>query len=120
MTTPFNLSPIKTFAVKVLEKFDELARPEIQNIIIAKVWDYVKNYTFNIIVKKDDEELKEKLLSIHLMLKEQFDEIDMSLQIRQGEALGSPRIPNVGEIKRIRALTISPSNTNKLLEELGF
>lgn len=120
MTSQLDLSPIKQFAVKVLEKFDELARPEIQNVIIAKVWDYVKSYTLKIIQRKPDEELKDKLLQIHLMLKKEFDDIDMSLGIKAGEALGSPIIPNLGEIKRIRGLTSDNIKTNKLLEELGF
>ena len=63
MNTP--LSEEKKFAIEVLDIFDELARPEIKNRVFAKIWNYVKQYTFRIILKKPDHEITEKLLIIH-------------------------------------------------------
>ncbi len=102
---PTNLSKPKEFALKVLEGFDELARPEIQNTIVAKLWDYIKNYTQKIVLKKPDEELQIKLFKIHKTFKEHFDNIDMAIEIKKGEALGSPVIPNLGQMAEIRKLT---------------
>ncbi|MDA1136906.1 MAG: hypothetical protein O2916_11770 [Proteobacteria bacterium] len=99
------LSTPKEFAIKVLEGFDNLARPEIQNAVISKLWDFIKNYAKKVIIKKPDEELQIKLFKIHKVFKEHFDNIDMAIEIKKGEALGSPIIPNLGEISEIRKIT---------------
>lgn len=99
------LSTPKEFAIKVLEGFDDLARPEIQNAVIAKLWDFIKNYARKVILKKPDEELQIKLFKIHKVFKAHFDNIDMAIEIKKGEALGSPKIPNLGEIAEIRKIT---------------
>ena len=99
------LSKPKEFAIQVIESFDELARPEIQNAVIAKLWDFLKNYARKVILRKPDEELQIKLFKIHKIFKHHFDNIDMGIEIKKGEALGSPLIPNLGEIAEIRKLT---------------
>ena len=108
------LSQVKEFAVKTLECFDELAKPEIKNRVMLSVWNYIKKYTFKIILRKPDKELKEKLLQVYKTLGPLFTQTDLSIQIHQGEKLGSPKIPNVGELARIKELTSSED----LLKEL--
>ena len=115
------LSKPKEFALKVLEGFDELARPEIQNSVISKLWDYIKGYAKKVILKKPDEELQIKLFKIHKTFKEHFDNIDMAIEIEKGEALGSPKIPNLGEIAEIRKLTqMDNDKALQLIKDLGL
>ena len=115
------LSKPKEFALKVLTGFDELARPEIQNTLVAKLWDYIKNYTQKIVLKKSDEELQIKLFKIHKTFKEHFDNVDMAIEIKKGEALGSPVIPNLGQMAEIRKLTeMDNKKALSIIEELGL
>ena len=107
MTTP--LSEEKQFAIEVLDVFDELARPEIKNRVFAKIWNYVKQYTFRVIIKKPDNEIIEKLLIIHKKLNSRFQDVNNSIEINKAEALGSIKIPPVGELYKIKHLT----KTNK-------
>ena len=110
------LSIVKEFALKTLNCFDDLAKPEIKNRVMLKLWDYLKNYTFKIILRKPDAELKEKLKQVHETLGPLFADVQMSEEIKQGEKLGSPIIPDVGELAKVKSLT----NSNKLLKELGL
>ena len=108
------LSDVKEYAVKTLNCFDELAKPEIKNRVMGKLWDYIKSYTFKIILRKPDKELKQNLLKIHNTLGPLFNDVKMSVEIREGENLGSPKIPNVGHLAKIKNLT----SCDELLKEL--
>lgn len=119
MTIP--LSSEKQFAIEVLDIFDELARPEIKNRIFAKIWNYVKQYTFRIILKKPDHEITEKLLIIHKKLNSRFQNVNDSIEINKAEAMGSIKIPPVGELYRIKNLTkINKEQAKQLMHELEF
>ena len=121
-TIPTNqLSKPKEFALKVLDGFDKLARPEIKNIVFEKIWNYVSNYSKKVILNKPDEELQVKLFSIYKVFKEHFDNVEMGVEIKKGEALGSPKIPNLGDIAKIRAITdMDNQKALKIIEELGL
>ena len=107
MSTP--LSEEKKFAIEVLDIFDELARPEI------------KNRAFRIILKKPDNEILEKLLIIHKKLNSRFQDVNNSIEINKAEAIGSIKIPPVGELYKIKNLTkINKEQANKLMQELEF
>jgi len=119
MNTP--LSSEKQFALEVLDVFDDLARPEIKNRVFAKIWDYVKSYTFRVIMKKPDNEIIEKLLIIHKKLNSRFQDVTDSIEINKAEALGSIKIPNVGHLGKIKSLTkINKEQAQQLMEELKF
>lgn len=109
------VSEVKQFALRTLECFDDLAKPELKNRVMLKIWEYLRNYTFRIILRKPDNELKLKLKSIHETLGPLFSDVDISQELRKGEALGSPKIPNVGELAKVRNLTAS---AEELLNEL--
>ena len=111
------LSQVKQFAMATLQCFDNLAQPEINNRVMRKIWEYVRNYTYKIILKKNDSELKEKLKEVYVTLGPMFNDVDMSRQIAEGEKLGSPQIPRVGELAKIKDLTV---NQTDLLKELGY
>ena len=119
MNTP--LSEEKKFAVEVLDIFDELAKPEIKNRVFAKIWEYVKGYTYRIILKKPDHEITEKLLIIHRKLNTRFQNVNDSIEINKAEAMGSVKIPPVGELYKIKNLTkINKEQADKLMQELEF
>ena len=119
MNTP--LSEEKKFAVEVLDIFDDLAKPEIKNRVFAKIWEYVKNYTYRIILKKPDHEITEKLLIIHRKLNSRFQDVNNSIEINKAEAMGSIKIPPVGELYKIKNLTkTNKEQANKLMRELEF
>ena len=119
MNTP--LSEEKKFALEVLDIFDELARPEIKNRVFAKIWDYVKSYTFRIILKKPDHEIIEKLLIVHKKLNTRFQNVNDSIEINKAESMGSVKIPPVGELFRIKNLTrVNKEQAKQLMEELSF
>ena len=119
MNTP--LSEEKKFAVEVLDIFDDLAKPEINNRVFAKIWEYVKNYTYRIILKKPDHEITEKLLIIHRKLNSRFQDVNNSIEINKAEAMGSIKIPPVGELYKIKNLTkTNKEQASKLMQELEF
>ena len=119
MTTP--LSKPKEFALKVLDGFDALAKPEIKNSLMDKIWQYVASYTKKKVINKPDEEIQIKLFSIYKVFKEHFDNVEMAVEIKKGEALGSPKIPNLGDIAKIRAITdMDNQKALKIIEELGL
>lgn len=117
------LSEIKKFAYQTLTCFDDLAKPEIKNIVFEKIWKFVYHYVYKIIAKKPDEELKIKLEKIHKTLNPLFVQTQMSIEINEGEKLGSPKIPNVGELAKIKSLTTQEEDTEiaiKLVTDLGL
>ena len=68
-----------------------------------------------IILKKPDKELRLKLFEVYKTLGPLFDQTSLSVEIQKGETLGSPKIPNVGELGRIKNLVDSKA---ELLKEL--
>ena len=110
---------IKDFAFRVLDCFDELAKPELKNIVMIKIWNYLKTYSRKIILKKPDQELQEKLFKIYEILFPLFKDTEISVSINAGEALGSPKIPDVGELAKTKKLTrINEREALKLIEDL--
>lgn len=99
-----NQSSIKSYAFKVLEAIDKMARPEVQNPILGRIWDFIKNYTARKILAKPDSELQKKLKDIHDILNPLFTQVNIATGISQGEKLGSPPIPRIGNIKEIMEL----------------
>ena len=119
MSTP--LSDEKKFALEVLDIFDDLAKPEIKNRVFAKIWDFMKNYTFKIILKKPDNEITEKLLIIHRKLNTRFQDVNNSIEINKAEDLGSVKIPPVGHLYKIKQLTqINKQQAEELMKGLSF
>lgn len=116
-----SLSDEKQFALEVLDVFDELARPEIKNRVFARIWEFVKNYTKKVILKKPDNEIIEKLLIIQRKLNTRFQQLNDSVEINKAEAMGSPEIPPVGKLYKVKQLTqINKKQAEQLAKELTF
>lgn len=100
-----NYSTIKGFAFQVLDAFDQMARPEIQNVVMKKIWDYVKSYSARIIFKKPDSELEAKLKQIHTILNPLFTKVDNAKSISESYKLGSPKLIKTASTKDIIELS---------------
>jgi len=118
--TPTPPNDVKAFAIEVLGVFDQLAKPEIKNRVIGRIWDYVKNYTFKVILKKPDAEINEKLLIIHNKLSQRFKDIDTSIEINTMQQLNpGVSIPDVGDLARVKKLTkVNKEQADKVMREL--
>jgi len=116
------LSETKQFAFKVLECFDDLAKPEIKNVVFETMWNYLKSHVGKIILKKKDNELKENLRKIHKTLGPMFKDIDISTEYQESlKIMGNdaPKIPDVGELgRKLNLVKIDEDKAAKLLEEL--
>ena len=93
-----------------MDAFDKMARPEIQNVIMKKIWDYVKGYSARIIMSKPDAELEAKLKEIHKILNPLFTKVDNAKQVNEGVKLGSPRIVKTESTKELLELAESLSD----------
>ena len=115
------MSQVKNIAFEVLNCFDELAKPEIKNRVMAKIWSYVKSYAAKKILRKPDEEIKIKLFKIHQILGPYFNEVSMSIEMQKAESLGSIPVPDVGKMGEIKQITkIDEKKALELLKELKF
>ena len=109
----------KQFALEVLEIFDQLARPELKNSVMIRIWGWVKGYTQKIILKKPDNEITESLLIIQKKLNSRFQDLSNSVEINKAEKLGAVKIPMVGDLARVKNLTkVNVEQAQKLAKEL--
>lgn len=113
-----SLSDTKQFAFEVLDVIDDLVKPEIKYSFIEKFWHFFTGYAKKKILNKPDNEIIEKLLIIQKKLNSKFTDLEKSVEINLAQKLGSPPIPKVGELERVRKLTIDPAQLEKELFEL--
>jgi len=110
---------IKGFALEVLDVIDELIRPEIKSSVIAKFWSFFTGHAKKKILKKPDHEIIEKLLIIQKKLNSRFMDLHNSVEINESEKMGSVKIPNVGELGKIKKLTqVNIKQAEQLAREL--
>jgi len=114
------LSETKKFALEVLDEFDALIIPEIQNRYTKRAWEWIKNFVFNKLMKKPDDEINSKLLKIYKKLHPKFQNIDIGIQLDIGEKLGSPKIPNVGELAKKRIIKLTKQETEEILRSMNI
>jgi len=100
------LSKTKEFALEVLDVIDDLIKPEIKSGMINKFWSFFTGHAKKKILNKPDNEIIEKLLIIHNKLNTNFQNLNSSVEINKAEAMGSIPIPKVGELARIKNLTV--------------
>lgn len=99
------MSEVRQYAFKILNAFDGLAQAHIKTPWTNKIWNAVKWYVVNrIFPKKTDAELKKDLEIIYNVLKPLFEQIQSAHMIKEGENLGSPKIPRTPNIKKIMDL----------------
>ncbi len=110
-----NHSDTKQFAFEVLDVIDDLVKPEIKYSFIEKFWHFFTGYAKKKILNKPDNEIIEKLLIIQRKLNSKFSDLEKSVEINLAQKLGSPQIPKVGDLEKIRKLTIDPKALEKEL-----
>jgi len=109
----------KQFALEVLDVIDELIKPEIKSSIISKFWSFFTGHAKKKILQKPDNEIIEKLLIIQKKLNSRFQDLHNSVEINEAEKLGAVKIPNVGELGKIKKLTqINVEQAQKLAKEI--
>lgn len=109
---------VKTFALEVLDVIDELIRPEIKSSLIAKFWSFFTGHAKKKILQKPDNEIIEKLLIIQRKLNSRFQDLHNSVEINEAEKLGAVKIPVVGDLGRIKNLTIVKKEAEELAKVL--
>jgi len=111
------LSNEKQFALEVLDLVDDLVKPEIKYNWIEKFWSFFTGYAKKKIIKKPDHEIIEKLLIIQRKLNQRFQDLNNSVEINKAEKLGAVPIPMVGELAKVKELTLN-IKSKKQAEEL--
>lgn len=111
---------VKTFALEVLDVIDELIKPEIKSSLISKFWSFFTGHAKKKILQKPDNEIIEKLLIIQKKLNSRFQDLNTSVEINEAEKLGAVKIPMVGELAKVKKLTITNIEQAKLLEKELF
>ena len=105
LPTSQNISIIKQFAFKAFAKVEELSNKRIQNSIVKWFWNqFGVGHFKNLIMTTDDILLKQDLKEIYNILEPLFKEVEVSKGILEGEALGSIKIPRLGQMKIDAAL----------------
>jgi len=113
-------SDAKQFGLEVLDLIDELVKPDIKYSFIEKFWHFFTGYAKKKILNKPDNEIIEKLLLIQKKLNSKFTKLDMSVEINAAEKLGAVKIPKVGELSKIKNLTITSKEQARQLEKELF
>ena len=111
---------IKAFALEVLDVIDELIKPEIKSSIISKFWSFFTGHAKKKILQKPDNEIIEKLLIIQKKLNSRFMDLNNSVEINKAEKLGAVKIPMVGELAKVKNLTLTNKEQAKQLEKELF
>lgn len=94
------LSPVKQHAFKAFETFNSIAQSEIQNKLIQTTFDMVKEWVASKMLKKPDNELKNMMLKVYQDMSPLFVDVSIAIEAQASEALGSVKIPRVGELAR--------------------
>lgn len=115
-------SPIKEVGISLLDIIDQLAKPWITNSITRKFWDwFFISHAKKAVLGHSDLDLKIALQKGYEKLKPIFENKDFTVQIIEGEKLGSPKIARIGEIKKIMNIEMTSEEKKKageLLSEL--
>ena len=112
------LSDAKQFGIEVIDLIDELVKPEIKYTIIDRFWNFFPGYAKKKIINKSDNEIIETLLLIQKKLNSKFENLSISVEINKAEKLGAVPIPPVGELAKIKKLTMSKEQIKQLEQEL--
>ena len=114
-----SLTPVKQHAFKAFESFNNIAQVEIKNRVMTEAFDFVKSWVARKMLEKPDKELKEKMFLVYQDMMPLFKDVEISAEIQIAEALGSVKVPRVGELaKKIDIVSIDEKRATQLLKEL--
>lgn len=113
------LSDTKQFGLEVLDLIDELIKPEIKYSFVEKFWHFFTDYAKKKIMNKPDNEILELLFKIQKKLNSKFQDLHNSIEINEAEKLGAVKIPDVGELGKVKKLTqVNVEQAKKLAKEI--
>jgi len=93
------VSKVNQTAHLLLTKIDLMAKRKI-NRAVLRFWNWFFISHGNKAIDKTPEiELQADLRDCYVLLKPIFEETELAMGIKQGERLGSPRVPKVGDIR---------------------
>lgn len=114
------LSPVKQHAFKAFETFNSIAQSEIQSKLMQDAFDFVKGWVAKKLLQKPEQEIKEKMFLVYKDMSPLFQDIEISIEAQASEAIGSIKIPRIGELgKKINLIDIgNKTQAIKLMKEL--
>lgn len=97
-----------------------MAQSEIQNSLIQTTFDFIKEWIASKMLKKPDMELKTMMLKVYKDMSPLFSDVSLAIEVQASEALGSVKIPRVGELaKKIQIVEVDKNKEAlKILKEL--
>lgn len=114
-----SLTPVKQHAFKAFESFNNIAQVEIKNRVMSEAFEFVKSWVARKMLEKPDDELKEKMLIVYKDMHPLFTDVGISAEVQASEALGSVKVPRIGELgKKLDIVTIDEEKATQLLKEL--
>lgn len=101
------ISQIKLTSLELLKAIDSIAQGKMKRNIVKSFWNrFFVAHANQIILQTEDSELKQDLNVCYQSLKPIFEMKQVASLIREGEKLGSPKIPRTNEIKKLLALEL--------------
>ena len=114
------LSPVKQHAFKAFDTFNSFAQSEIKSRIMQETFDFVKAWIGKKLLEKPENEIKEKMFLVYRDMSPIFQDVEISIEAQASEALGSVKIPRIGELgKKIDLIDIgNRTQAIKIMKEL--
>jgi hypothetical protein len=115
-----SLTPVKKHVFDSFEAFNEMAEEEINSTWARQAYDYIRVFITQRLIRKPDQELREKMQRVYVKMSPLFENVGMSIEIKASESLGSIKIPRVGELGKVLDLTpaFDEVRATMLLKEL--
>lgn len=112
------MSEIREITNKVLEAYNQLAKLNINQGWIDRVWKSIHWYIKEkIIPKKSDQQLEQEMYVIYKVMNPYFKRFDMNDEIEEGEKLSGINIIPVGQLFKDKNLVkLTEQEKKKALE----
>ena len=114
------LTPVKQHAFKAFDTFNSIAQSEIKSRLMQETFDLCKGWIGKKLLEKPEQEIKEKMFLVYKDMSPLFKDVEISIEAQASEALGSVKIPRIGELcKKIDLVDIgNRTQAIKLMKEL--
>ena len=114
------LTPVKQHAFKAFDTFNSIAQSEIKSRLMQETFDLCKSWIGKKLLEKPEQEIKEKMFLVYKDMSPLFKDVEISIEAQASEALGSVKIPRIGELgKKIDLVDIgNRTQAIKLMKEL--
>lgn len=110
-----SLTPVKQHCFQAFNAFNDIAEPEIKSNIMRQAFEFVKDWIASKMLEKPDNELKNKMWEVYKKMAPLFKDVEISAEIQASEALGSIKVPRLGELAKKTQLTDSVKSKREAL-----